>query len=380
MYTKENFVESERVEKVVPQITSAASGHSSDQVQPQCFTRSVEFVRASLILRIAFVACDNLLTQRYRRDLIRVRLDLETISRTSSHESEDQANFRLQVAQEVAQYHSTLAQSVDQSVQRVDQRINRIEELLMAQAISIDRSQFPGSMPEIQSTAVAIRQRPRKVASPSTTEKLASEAPAVGVRVRKNIGPVCRLNCTCTCHLERTSNTPGYFDGILGRLFVGYSGLPLFNSRCDVDKCQRSQSPSVSAEYWFPLGFCWSQIIRLELGYQSQAGPQFGLTTLRRVPDSAQCVKFALEGDIDGLKGLFQHGMASPRDVSSTRGYSLLRVSRQLYIFGTLAYRIFSGLSMDSNTRLVAFSSPRAQIQIISKLCYPRNKGRCLQC
>ena len=49
------------------------------------------------------------------------------------------------------------------------------------------------------------------------------------------------------------------------------------------------------------------------------------LSTLRQVPDSAQCVAFALEGNTEGLKTLFRQGLASPRDVSSTRGYSLLR-------------------------------------------------------
>lgn len=262
-----------------------------------------------------------------RRDLIRVRLDLETLSRTPSHESEDQTNFRLSVSQELAQYHSTLSQSVDQSVQKVDQRISKIEELLMAQAMGVDKSQFPTSVPEAQPTAVAMRRRPQGVIPSPKAEKMALENQAIGVRVRRSLSLHCRPDCTCSCHSEHTSNTPGYLDRIMGRLFLGYSGIPSLITRCDSSICQRSQSPSVSAEYWFPLGFCWSQIVRFELGYQSQLGPQFGLTTLRRVPDSALCVKFALEGDIDGLKKLFRHGMASSKDVSSTRGYSLLRVS-----------------------------------------------------
>ena len=52
------------------------------------------------------------------------------------------------------------------------------------------------------------------------------------------------------------------------------------------------------------------------------------LSTLRRVPDSAPCVTFALNGDIEGLKELFARGLVSPRDVSTTLGYSILRVSR----------------------------------------------------
>jgi hypothetical protein len=89
-------------------------------------------------------------------------------------------------------------------------------------------------------------------------------------------------------------------------------------------------------EYWFPLGFVWSQIVHLQISYLQNAGPQMQLNFLRRVPDSATCIDFALFGNIDGLKDLFARGLASPRDVSSTRGYSVLRVSfvlrRQLEI------------------------------------------------
>ena len=59
-------------------------------------------------------------------------------------------------------------------------------------------------------------------------------------------------------------------------------------------------------------------------------GPQFSLRSLRRVPDSAQCVHYATQGNIEGLRDLFGRGLASPWDVSSTRGYTLSRVGRTI--------------------------------------------------
>jgi hypothetical protein len=114
------------------------------------------------------------------------------------------------------------------------------------------------------------------------------------------------------------------------KLFVGYAGLPLLSPKCDAEDCEKSQVPEISLEYWFPLGFFWSQIVRLQVGYQASIGPKTSLSTLRRIPDTAQCVNFALKGDIEGLKDLFIHRLASPRDVSSTRGYSILRVRSSL--------------------------------------------------
>ena len=262
--------------------------------------------------------------------MIRVRLDLETISRTSSRDSNEQADLRVHISKDLAEYHATVTDTVNQNIGKVDQRISRIEQLLMAQATVIAKSQYPDSMLKSQQTAVALRQRAQSDGFPMDAEKSTLASQVVGIRVKKNVGPSCRPGCLCNCHIERKSNTSGHFDRVVGRLFVGYSGLPLLNSSCDSATCQRSQTPYISAEYWFPLGFCWSQIIRLELGYQPNIGPQWQLNTLRRVTDSAQCVKYALGGNIDGLKSLFQQGMASPKDVSSTRGYSLLRVSGRI--------------------------------------------------
>lgn len=44
-----------------------------------------------------------------------------------------------------------------------------------------------------------------------------------------------------------------------------------------------------------------------------------------RVPDTAQSIFYAIQGNIDGLKYLFSHNLASPMDVSVSRGFSLVR-------------------------------------------------------
>ena len=168
------------------------------------------------------------------------------------------------------------------------------------------------------------RPSPKPIASSPPLQPARSE----GVRVRLNqYASTCRPGCHCACHASRISATPALVDRVLGKLFIGYAGLPLLTAKCDAEECEKSQVPHVSLEYWFPLGFFWSHIIRLQVDYQGNIGPQMSLSTLRRIPDSAQCVNFALNGNIDGLKDLFTRGLASPRDISSTRGYSILRVS-----------------------------------------------------
>ena len=58
----------------------------------------------------------------------------------------------------------------------------------------------------------------------------------------------------------------------------------------------------------------------------SNLGPQRQFPTQMKVSDTAQSISFAMKGDIDGLKYLFSQGLASPRDVSSSRGFSLVSV------------------------------------------------------
>ena len=242
---------------------------------------------------------------------MRVRLDLQAITTTVSQSVHGQDAMQDHLENALVRQHDTLSA-------QVDQRIDVIEELLRAQSAQLQANQYNQLGPFYKRRASHTRQRER--------ERFKDNAPdSVGIRVRKHTS--CRRGCPCVCHLQRRSALPGIVDRVIGQMFVGYVGMPLLNQRCDIESCEKAQSPAVSLEYWFPLGFVWSQIVRLQLTYQPNVGPHFELSSLRRVPDSAQCVNFALNGNIEGLKDLFNRGMASPRDVSSTRGYSILRVS-----------------------------------------------------
>ena len=169
----------------------------------------------------------------------------------------------------------------------------------------------------------------------------------------------CRPGCPCNCHLQTRSSTPGLVDRVFGQMFVGYAGLPFVSAKCDTDSCEKSQAAHISVEYWFPLGFAWSKILRLQLTYQTRIGPQFELSTLRRVPDSAQCVTFALNGNIDGLKDLFRRNLASPRDVSTTRGYSVLRWAMYGKQYQTCRFLLNAGADPDYRPIAASDNSPR---------------------
>lgn len=227
--------------------------------------------------------------------MMRVRLDLEALSSVATRSAEREEAFRDQFINELALHHEALADSVGQNFMQVDQRVGRIEELLKAQMaqMQVSQSMQLGTMYGLG--RVRSRTPSRGLPMDLDKEQARTDLQAIGVRVTRHVGTICRPGCLCNCHSGNRSNTPGMLDSIVGKLFVGYAGLPLINPKCDTALCQRRQSPSISAEYWFPLGFCWSQIIRFQLGYEPNLGPQMSLSTLRQVPDDAQCVTFALK-------------------------------------------------------------------------------------
>jgi hypothetical protein len=257
--------------------------------------------------------------------MMRVRLDLESLSTVTTQSLQEQTSFRDIFLQGLAKHQEELKESLGKSYKQVEQRVGRVEEMLRIQS-----EQFRvGQLPRLHYLPNRPFPRPRRLSQEEIKRRFSQSSArfeCVSVRV-KQYATVRIPGCACACHTPQRAVTPRLVDRILGQLFVGYAGLPIFSPRCNIYTCEKAQIPQVIVEYWFPLGFCWSQIIRLQLAYQPNVGPHMQLSTLRRIPDSAPCVAFALGGDIDGLKSLFKQGLASPQDVSSTRGYSLLRVS-----------------------------------------------------
>ena len=140
-------------------------------------------------------------------------------------------------------------------------------------------------------------------------------------------GPVCRGNCKCACHAALRATMPSFLSRTLGHFFIENAGIPVLSTKCDMSTCANAHTSHLYAEYWSPPALSWSRIITFCAFYHANLGPLLQLRVLRRVPDSAPAVNFAMSGNIEGLQGLFRSGEASPQDVSDTRGYSLIRVS-----------------------------------------------------
>lgn len=289
------------------------------------------------------------------QDMVRIRLGLDTISTLSSNSAQIQLSMEETLQNSLLRHQADLTEFLTRMQQQADQRMSNVEELLKLQAAQLQASQLDrlgnsyGRRPSYS--------KPLPPARKQTQHQELTGSEDLGMRLTQY--GVCRPGCPCRCHVQTRSSTPGLIDRVFGQLFVGYAGLPLVNAKCDTDSCEKNQAAQVSVEYWFPLGFVWSKILRLQMTYQPHIGPQFELSTLRRVPDSAQCVNFALKGNIDGLKYLFKKGLASPRDVSTTRGYSVLRWAMYGKQYQTCKFLFQAGADPDYRPIAVSDNSPR---------------------
>ena len=302
------------------------------------------------------------------QDMVRIRVGLDNISTISSNSSQIQLSMEETLQTSLVRHQANLTEFLTRMQQQADQRMSNVEELLKLQAAQLQASQLDrlgnsyGRRPSYS--------RPLPPARKQTQHQELTGSEDFGMRLTQY--GVCRPGCPCRCHVQTRSSTSGLIDRVFGQLFVGYAGLPLVNAKCDTDSCEKNQAAQVSVEYWFPLGFVWSKILRLQMTYQPHIGPQFELSTLRRVPDSAQCVNFALTGNIDGLEYLFKKGLASPRDVSTTRGYSVLRWAMYGKQYQTCKFLFQAGADPDYRPIAVSDNSPRNkahQFLLMGGLC-----------
>ncbi|KAI1373935.1 ankyrin repeat-containing protein-like protein [Hypoxylon crocopeplum] len=210
----------------------------------------------------------------HSQDMMRVQLDLQTISLAST---QMQTVFR-----------DDMSQALEQSHQRVDERLDALEKLLYDQfsrlQTNLDSEMGQGFVP---STARASKQTSDRTTRAVQLYKKPNRFPSaqgISIRTTQYTNLVCEPQCPCSCHQRLQLSSPGLVGHVLGHLFLGYVGLLRIRHRCDNAQCTRSRARTISIEYWFPL-----------------------------------C------GNIDGIKVLFMQGLASPHDVSQSRNFSMLR-------------------------------------------------------
>jgi len=146
------------------------------------------------------------------------------------------------------------------------------------------------------------------------------------VQVRTSVQQNCSPLCMCICHRESRLRTPDWINSIIGKLFLGYSGVPLIGSqRCTEIACCGNGTSLLKIDYYFPLWFL-QRMITFRRQNSLLEENQISVRTPRVIPLTNQIFNFCYSGDVDAVRSLFTRKLASPFDVS-TYGYTPLMVS-----------------------------------------------------
>ena len=136
----------------------------------------------------------------------------------------------------------------------------------------------------------------------------------------------CSNRCVCACHRRSNIRTPRLLHRIFGALFIGYTGIPRITPSCDTRGCIQRSSPTVLVTYFFPMWFlAWA--VSLVMRLSTYNGPQFSLAVSRIVSSTSVIFEYAVRGNLDDLKMVLGHRIASPRDIGYPNGYSALMVT-----------------------------------------------------
>ncbi|KAI9696576.1 MAG: hypothetical protein M1836_005595 [Candelina mexicana] len=133
----------------------------------------------------------------------------------------------------------------------------------------------------------------------------------------------CGPECSCICHVRNKLRFGNRLGGFLGNLFIGYSGSLANSQPCNERTCRQRSKRSTQFTYYFPSWFL-ARMFSLMVLYGPWDGPEISLRFPKIISVDATIMEYARRGNVDGMKRLFSKGLASPHDVSSLNGYTVL--------------------------------------------------------
>ena len=150
------------------------------------------------------------------------------------------------------------------------------------------------------------------------------------IQVRASLlrSTTCPVHCPCQCHTASRLRSPGWLCKAFGRLFIGYSAIPILNRKpCNEKSCRKQSQPRLIVTYFFPLWLLKRVMsIRATFSLEEPIGSSWVTKIPRVVPGDAAIAVKAFQTDVTAVQTLFSQGKASPFDVQAHFGNSPLHV------------------------------------------------------
>ncbi len=136
----------------------------------------------------------------------------------------------------------------------------------------------------------------------------------------------CDRFCLCQCHKVTSIATPNPLGKVIGRLFIGYIGLPVLSHRtCNRITCRRESSQmKIRIAYLFPIWFAL-RLIALTI---TQASTTFMWTLSFPIvtQSNAPILVFSSLGSVEKIQALLATKAAVLNSIDSTANKSPLHV------------------------------------------------------
>ncbi|EPS35396.1 hypothetical protein H072_11240 [Dactylellina haptotyla CBS 200.50] len=138
----------------------------------------------------------------------------------------------------------------------------------------------------------------------------------------------CSQYCICTCHHRSSIATPGVLRHIIGFLFIGYVGSPVFKTKkCSQKSCKGQGRSSVHVTYYFP-SWWMNRVLIGAADVSNQGISNARITYQARVQLATETILWAAAwGNLDFVKLLLQNRQARPDDMDIEDDVSALHLA-----------------------------------------------------
>lgn len=158
----------------------------------------------------------------------------------------------------------------------------------------------------------------------------------------------CSAACPCACH-SRPAQHLWFRSGLLGMLFIGYSGQPAKGPACSSAGCrgQGGAASSLEVKYVFPGWFVY-YAISATFSRTVQGSPRFELVFKRRVDFFPGTIMLAVKtDDIDALKMCLRLDPDSINCVVPGTGWGPLHIAIELGFIRSTRFLLRQGSDLD---------------------------------
>lgn len=156
----------------------------------------------------------------------------------------------------------------------------------------------------------------------------------------------CTQICPCACH-SRPAQHLWFRSGLVGMLFIGYSGQPARGPRCNSLSCLEQGRTSLEVKYVFPGWFVY-YAISATFSRTIQGSPRFELVFKRRIDFFPGTIMLAVKtDDLEALKLCLKLDPDSINCVVPGTGWGPLHIAIELGFIKSTRFLLQQGSDLD---------------------------------